>query len=122
MIWRQEVPAENLVCQSQVALEDRRHLSIEVFSAAELLQHLHRQHEDLAQAVLLEVKRMEEKQKDGWSQGKMKKGSLYCYTEKVVRQGTNLEQTLAAAMKLHAEANAAGLTGAGELTEQSGKD
>lgn len=57
MIWRQEVPAENLVCQSQVALEDRRHLGVEVFSAAELLQHLHCQHEDLAQAVLLEVRR-----------------------------------------------------------------
>lgn len=35
---------------------------------------------------------------------------------------TNLEQTLAVAVKLHAEANAAGLTGAGELTQQSGKD
>lgn len=34
----------------------------------------------------------------------------------------NLKQTLAVAMKLHAEADAAGLTGAGELTEQSGQD
>lgn len=40
----------------------------------------------------------------------------------MVRWGTNLEQTLAAAVKLHAEADAAGLTGAGELTEQSGQD
>lgn len=54
MIWRQEVPAEDLVGQSQVALEDRGHLSVEVFSAAELLQHLHRQHEDLTQALLLQ--------------------------------------------------------------------
>lgn len=41
MIGWQEVPAEDLVGQSQVALEDRRHLGVEVFSAAELLQHLH---------------------------------------------------------------------------------
>lgn len=40
----------------------------------------------------------------------------------MTRQGTNLEKTLAAAVKLHAEADAAGLTGAGELTEQSGQD
>lgn len=40
----------------------------------------------------------------------------------VVRWGTNLEQTLAAAVKLHAEADAAGLTGAGELAEQGGED
>ena len=38
------------------------------------------------------------------------------------RWETNLEQTLAAAMKLHAEADAAGLAGAGELAEQSGQD
>lgn len=38
------------------------------------------------------------------------------------RWGTNLEHTLAAAVKLHAEADAAGLTGAGELTEQGGED
>lgn len=54
IIGRQEVPAEDVIGQSQVALEDRRHLGIEVFSAAELLQHLHGHHEDLAEAVLLE--------------------------------------------------------------------
>lgn len=52
--------------------------------------------------------------------------SFYNFTaenrEQEVRWGTNLEQTLAAAVKLHAEADAAGLTGAGELTEQSGQD
>lgn len=42
--------------------------------------------------------------------------------DSVVRWGTNLEQTLAAAVKLHAEADAAGLTGAGELAEQGGED
>lgn len=35
---------------------------------------------------------------------------------------TNLEQTLAAAVKLHAEADAAGLAGAGKLTKQSSED
>lgn len=35
---------------------------------------------------------------------------------------TYLEESLAAAMKLHAEADAAGLTGAGELTEQGSQD
>lgn len=54
IIGRQEVPAENLVGQSQVALEDRGHLGVEVFPAAELLQHLHGQYEDLTQAILLE--------------------------------------------------------------------
>lgn len=39
-----------------------------------------------------------------------------------MRPRTNLEQTLAAAVELHAEADAAGLTGAGELAEQSGQD
>lgn len=53
IVWRQEVPAEDLVGQCQVALENRRHLSVEVFPAAELLQHLHGQHEDLVEAVLL---------------------------------------------------------------------
>lgn len=38
----------------------------------------------------------------------------------VGQRGTNLEQSLAVTVELHAEANAAGLTGAGELTEQSG--
>lgn len=56
MIGWQEVPAEDLVGQSQVTLEDRRHLGTEIFSAAELLQHLHGQHEDLTQALLLEVR------------------------------------------------------------------
>ncbi|TNN44343.1 hypothetical protein EYF80_045465 [Liparis tanakae] len=56
MIGRQEVPAEHLIGQRQVALEDRRHLGVEVLPAAELLQHLHGQHEDLTQAVLLEEK------------------------------------------------------------------
>lgn len=35
---------------------------------------------------------------------------------------SNLEQTLAAAVKLHAEADAAGLTGAGKLGQQSSQD
>lgn len=33
-----------------------------------------------------------------------------------------LEESLAAAVKLHAEADATGLTGAGELTEQGSQD
>lgn len=53
MIRRQEVPAEHLIGQRQEALEYAGHLSVEVFSAVELLQHLHGHHEDLAQAVLL---------------------------------------------------------------------
>lgn len=57
MIGRQKVPAEDLVGQSQVALEDARHLGAEVLSSAELLQHLHGQHEDLTQAFLLEVRK-----------------------------------------------------------------
>ena len=56
MIRWQEVPAEDLVGQSQVALEDRRHLGVEVFSAAELLQNLHGQHKDLTQALLLNMR------------------------------------------------------------------
>ena len=40
----------------------------------------------------------------------------------MVKDKTNLEETFAAAMKLHTETNAAGLTGAGELTEQRGED
>lgn len=47
MIRWQEVPAEDLVGQSQVALEDGGHLGVEVFSAAELLKNLHGQNEDL---------------------------------------------------------------------------
>lgn len=43
-------------------------------------------------------------------------------TDQEVSWGTNLEQTLAAAVELHAQADAAGLTGAGELAEQSGQD
>lgn len=39
-----------------------------------------------------------------------------------MRWGTDLEETLAAAVKLHAEANTAGFTGAGELTEQGSQD
>lgn len=35
---------------------------------------------------------------------------------------TNLEQSLAVTVELHAEADATGLTGAGELAEQSGQD
>lgn len=119
MIWRQEVPAENLVCQSQVALEDGRHLGVQVFSSAKLLQHLHRQHEDLTQAVLLEVRRGERMigKLDEFRRIEIHYLMLFCAAEKAARQGTNLEQTLAAAVKLHAEADAAGLTGAGELTE-----
>lgn len=55
MIGWQKVPAEDLIGQSQVALEDGGHLGVEVLPAAELLQHLHGQHEDLAQAVFLKV-------------------------------------------------------------------
>ncbi len=40
----------------------------------------------------------------------------------MAKERTNLEQTLAAAVKLHAEADAAGLTGAGELAEQRVED
>lgn len=38
------------------------------------------------------------------------------------QRGANLEETLAAAVKLHAEADAAGLAGAGKLGEQSSQD
>lgn len=69
MIGWQEVPAEDLVGQSQVALEDRRHLGVEVLSAAELLQHLHGQHEDLTQAVLLETR-------DGWEKNELRNKSV----------------------------------------------
>lgn len=55
MIGRQEVPAEDLIGQGQVSLEHRGHLSVEVLSATELLQHLHGQYEDLTQVVLLNV-------------------------------------------------------------------
>lgn len=55
IVGGQEVPAEDLVGQSEVALEDGWHLGVKVFSAAELLQHLHGQHEDLTQAILLMV-------------------------------------------------------------------
>lgn len=54
MIWWQEVPAKDMISQSQVSLEDRRHLGIQVFPACELLQHLHGQHKDLPQALLLQ--------------------------------------------------------------------
>lgn len=40
----------------------------------------------------------------------------------MARDETNLEETFAAAMKLHTETNAAGFTGAGELTEERGED
>lgn len=53
MIGRQEVPAEDLIGQGQVSLEHRGHLSVEVLSATELLQHLHGQHEDLMKVILL---------------------------------------------------------------------
>ena len=39
-----------------------------------------------------------------------------------MRWRTHLEHSLAAAMKLHAEADAAGFTGAGELAEQCRQD
>lgn len=64
MIGWQEVPAKDLIGQSQVALEDRGHLGVEVLPAAELLQHLHGQHEDLAEILFLrggEDRRMERK-------------------------------------------------------------
>jgi len=38
MIGRQEVPAQHLIGQSQVALEDGGHLGVE--GSAEVLQHL----------------------------------------------------------------------------------
>lgn len=59
MIGGQEVPAEDLIGQSQVALKDTGHVSTEVFTPSELLQHLHGHHEDLTQAVLLEWTRDE---------------------------------------------------------------
>lgn len=54
MIGGQEVPAEDLVGQSQVPLKDTGHLSAEVFTPTELLQHLYGHHEDLMEAILLE--------------------------------------------------------------------
>jgi len=53
MIGRQEVPAEHLIGQRQVSLEDGGHLGAEVLLTTELLQNLHSQHEDLLQVVLL---------------------------------------------------------------------
>lgn len=53
MVWRQEVPAEDVVGQGEVALEHGRHLGAEVLPPAELLQHLYRQQEDLAEVFLL---------------------------------------------------------------------
>lgn len=46
----------------------------------------------------------------------------YLQGKKKIQRRANLEETLAAAVKLHAEADAAGLTGAGELCEQSSQD
>lgn len=54
MVWRQEVPAEDMVGQGEVALEHGRHLGTKVLPLAELLQHLHRQQEDLAEVFLLQ--------------------------------------------------------------------
>lgn len=113
MIGRQEVPAEHLVGQSQVALEDWRHLGVEVFPPAELLQHLHGQHEDLTQALLLENERHRQKEIFR-SDSEPNKESIGWKMD--------LEEALAAAVELHAEADAAGLAGAGELAEQSGQD
>lgn len=53
MVWRQEVPAEDVVGQGEVALEHGRHLGTEVLPPAEFLQHLYRQQEDLAEVFLL---------------------------------------------------------------------
>lgn len=53
MIGRQEVPAEHLIGQGQVALKDARHLSADVLAPAELLQDLHGHCEDLTKTVLL---------------------------------------------------------------------
>ena len=53
MIGRQEVPAEHLVGQGQVFLEDGGHLCAEVVLSTELLQNLHGQHEDLLQVLFL---------------------------------------------------------------------
>lgn len=85
-------------------------MGVEVFPACELLQHLHGQHKDLPQAFLLRG----EIARDSASSNLNKK------TGKAVE--SNLEQTLAAAVKLHAEADAAGLTGAGKLRQQSSQD
>ena len=53
MVWRQEVPAEDVVGQGEVALEHGRHLGAEVLLQAEIPPHLHRQQEDLAEVFLL---------------------------------------------------------------------
>lgn len=53
MIGRQKVPAEHLIGQGQVSLEDGGHLGAEVFLTTELLQNLHGQHEDLLQVLFL---------------------------------------------------------------------
>lgn len=45
-----------MISQSQVTLEDWWHLGVQVFPARELLQHLHGQHKDLPQALLLQWK------------------------------------------------------------------
>lgn len=54
IIWWQEIPAEDMISQSQVTLEDWWHLGVQVFPARELLQHLHGQHKDLPQSLLLQ--------------------------------------------------------------------
>ena len=54
MIGREEVPAEHLIGQGQVALEHKGHLGVEVLPAAELLENLHGQHEDLPEVLLLQ--------------------------------------------------------------------
>lgn len=53
MVWRQEVPAEDVVGQGEVALEHGRHLGAKVLLQAEIPKHLHRQQEDLAEVFLL---------------------------------------------------------------------
>lgn len=95
-------------------------MGVEVFPACELLQHLHGQHKDLPQAFLL--------QGEGGIQGPglVQAGARAEGAGNGSKQGkqrrADLEQALAAAVELHAEADAAGLTGAGKLGQQSGQD
>ncbi len=54
MIGWKEVPAEHLIGQCKVALENTGHLSVEVVPPTELLQDLHSEHEDLPEILLLQ--------------------------------------------------------------------
>lgn len=54
IVWRKEVPAQDLVGEGQVALEHGRHLGAEVLPPAEFLQDFHRQQEDLTEVFFLQ--------------------------------------------------------------------